>query len=59
MRAKKLIVLDTLPLPNFGNADYSEITTDSISHWLKKEPDLPSAQKIQLTAMTGSLCKGS
>ena len=52
LRAKKLIVLDTFPLPNFENTDSSEITTDSISKWLEKEPDLPSAQKIQLTALT-------
>ena len=58
LRAKKLIVLDTLPLPNFGNADYSEITTDSISQWLKKEPDLPLVQKIQLTAMTEACVRG-
>ena len=51
LRAKKLIVLDTFPLLNFGNADSFEITTDSISKWLEKEPDLPSAQKIQLTAL--------
>jgi len=58
LRAKKLIVLDTLPLPNFGNADYSEITTHSISQWLKKEPDLPSAQKKQLTTMTEACVRG-
>ena len=51
MRAKKLIVLGTFPLPNFDNTDSSEITTDSISKWLEKEPDLPLAQKIQLTAL--------
>ena len=51
LRAKKLIVLDTFPLPNFDNTDSSEITTDSISKWLEKEPDLPLAQKIQLTAL--------
>jgi len=47
LRAKKLIVLDTFPLPNFENSDSSEITTGSISKWLENEPDLPSAQKIQ------------
>ena len=52
LRAKKLIVLDTFPLPNFDNTDSFEITTDSISKWLEKEPDFPSAQKIQLTALT-------
>ena len=30
LRAKKLIMLDTLPLTNFDNTDSSEITTDSI-----------------------------
>ena len=52
LRAKKLIVLDTFPLPNFDNTYSSKITTDSISKWLEKEPDLPSAQKIQLIALT-------
>ena len=51
LRAKKLIVLDTFPFPNFDNTDSSEITTDSISKWLEKEPDLPLAQKIQLIAL--------
>ena len=58
LRAKKLIVLDTFPLPNFDNTDSSEITTDSISKWLEKEPDLPSAQKIQLTALTEACVRG-
>ena len=58
LRAKKLIVLDTLPLPNFDNTDSYEITTDSISKWLKKESDLPLAQKIQLTAMTEACVRG-
>ena len=52
LRAKKLIVVDTLPLPNLDNIGYSEITSDSISNWLGKEPDLPSAKKIRLTALT-------
>ena len=51
LRAKKLIVLDTFPLPNIDNTDSFEITSDNISKWLEKEPDLPSAQKIQLTAL--------
>ena len=58
LRAKKLIVLDTFLLPNFDNTDSSEITTDSISKWLEKEPDLPSAQKIQLTALTEAYLLG-
>ena len=58
LRAKKLIMLDTLPLTNFDNTDSSEITTDSISQWLKKEPDLPLVQKIQLTAMTEACVRG-
>ena len=58
LRAKKLIVLDTFPLPNFDNTDSSEITTDSISKWLEKEPDLPSVQKIQLTALTEACVRG-
>ena len=58
LRAKKLIMLDTLPLTNFDNTDSSEITTDSISKWLEKEPDLPSAQKIQLTALTEACVRG-
>ena len=58
LRVKKLIVLDTFPLPNFDNTDYSEITTDSISKWLEKEPDLPPAQKIQLTALTEACVRG-
>ena len=52
LRAKIFFVLDTFPLPNFDNTDSSEFTTDSITKWLEKEPDLPSAQKIQLTALT-------
>ena len=52
LRAKKLIVLDTFPLPNFDNTDSSEITTDRISKWLEKEVNLPSLQKIQLTTLT-------
>ena len=52
LRAKKLIVLDTFPLPNFDNTDSSEITTDSISKWLVKEPDSLSANTIQLTVLT-------
>ena len=58
LRAKKLIMLDTLPLTNFDNTDSSEITTDSISQWLKREPDLPLVQKIQLTAMTEACVRG-
>ena len=58
LRAKKLIMLDTLPLTNFDNTDSSEITTDSISQWLKKEPDLPLVQKIQLTALTEACVRG-
>ena len=58
LRAKKLIMLDTVPLTNFDNTASSEITTDSISQWLKKEPDLPSAQKIQLSAMTEACVRG-
>jgi len=58
LRAKKLIVLDTFPLPNFENADSSEITSDSISKWLEKEPDLPKAQKILLTALTEACVRG-
>ena len=33
LRAKKLIVIDTFPLPDFDNTDSSEITKDSISKW--------------------------
>jgi len=51
-------VLDTFPLPNFDNTDYSEITTDSISKWFEKEPELPSAQKIQLNALTEACVRG-
>ena len=51
-------MLDTLPLTNFDNTDSSEITTDSISKWLEKEPDLPSAQKIQLIALTEACERG-
>ena len=58
LRAKKLIVLDTFPLPNFDNTDSSEITTDSISKWLEKEVNLPSVQKIQLTALTEACLRG-
>ena len=58
LRARKLIVLDTFPLPNFDNTDSSEITTKSISLCLKKEPDLSSAKKIQLTAMTEACVRG-
>ena len=42
LRAKKLIVLDTSPLPHFGEADPLEMTTDSVLQWLKNNPDLPS-----------------
>jgi len=58
LRAKKLIVLDTFPLPNFGNTDSFEITTDCISKWLEKEPEMPSAQKIQLSALTEACVRG-
>ena len=58
LRAKKLIVLDTFPLPNFDNTDSSEITTDRISKWLEKEVNLPSEQKIQLTALTEACLRG-
>ena len=58
LRAKKLIVLNTFPLPNFDNTDSSEITTDSISKWLEKGPELPSSQKIQLTALTEACVRG-
>ena len=58
LSAKKLIMLDTLPLPNFDDTDSSEITTDSISQWLKKGPDLPLVQKIQLTFMTEACVRG-
>ena len=58
LRAKKLIVLDTFPLPNFDNTDSSELTTDSVSNWLEKDPDLPLSQKIQLTALTEACLRG-
>ena len=58
LRVKKLILLDTFPLPNFDNPDSSEITTDNIYKWLEKEPDLPSAQKIQLTTLTEACVPG-
>ncbi len=58
LRAKKLIVLDTFPLPNIDNTDSSEITTDSISKWLEKGPELPSSQKIQLIALTEACVRG-
>ena len=58
LRAKKLIVLDTFPLPNFDSTESSEITTESISKWLEKEHDLPLAQKIQLTALTDACVRG-
>ena len=58
LRTKKLIALDTFALPNFENTDSSEITTDSISKWLEKEPDLPSVQKIQLTSLTEACVRG-
>ena len=58
LRAKKLIVLDTFPLPNFDNTGSSEITTDRISKWLEKEVNLPSVQKIQLTALTEACLRG-
>ena len=58
LRAKKLVVLDTFPLPNFDNTDSSEISTDSISQWLKNEHGLPLVQKIQLTAMTEACVRG-
>ena len=58
LRVKKLILLDTFPLPNFDNPDSSEITTDNIYKWLEKEPDLPSAQKIQLTTLTEACLRG-
>ena len=51
-------MLDTLPLTNYDNTDSSEITTDSISKWLEKKPDLPSAQKTQLTALTEACIRG-
>ena len=51
-------MLDTLPLTNFDNTDSSEISTDSFSKWLEKEPDLPLAQKIQLTALTEACLRG-
>ena len=53
-----MIVLDTFPLPNFDNTDSSEITKDSISKWLEKGPELPSSQKIQLTALTEACGRG-
>jgi len=58
LRAKKLVVLDTFPLPNLDKTNSSETTTDSISKWLEKEPDLPSAQKIQLTTLTEACVRG-
>ena len=51
-------MLDTLPLPNLDNIDYSEINSDSFSNRLEKEPDLPSTQKIQLTALTEACVRG-
>jgi amino-acid N-acetyltransferase len=58
LRAKKLIVLDTLPLPDFGKTYSSEMTTDIISQWLKQEPDLPLSQRLQLTTMTEACVRG-
>jgi len=51
-------VLDTFPFPNFDNTDSSEITSDSISKWFEKEPDLLTAQKIQSTALTEACLRG-
>ena len=51
-------MLDIFPLPNFDNSNFSERTSDSISKWLGKGPDITSAQKIQLTTLTEACVRG-
>jgi len=58
LRAKKLIVLDTHPLPQFGETDSLEMTTDNVLQWLKKNPDLPSPQRLQLNTLTEACVRG-
>ncbi|HHZ77810.1 MAG TPA: amino-acid N-acetyltransferase [Candidatus Lambdaproteobacteria bacterium] len=58
LRAKKLIVLDTSPLPHFGEADPLEMTTDSVLQWLKNNPDLPQPQRLQLNSLTEACISG-
>jgi amino-acid N-acetyltransferase len=58
LRAKKLIVLDTAPLPHFGETDSLEMTTESLLQWLKKNPDLPFSQRLQLNSLTEACVSG-
>ncbi len=58
LRVKKLIVLDTHPLPQFGETDSLEMTTDNVLQWLKKNPDLPSPQRLQLNTLTEACVRG-
>ena len=56
--AKKLIVLDTAPLPNLGESISAEMTTDGVIQWLKKNPDLTQYQRLQLKSLTEACVKG-
>jgi len=58
LRAKKLIVLDTAALPHFAENDSSEMTTDSVQQWLNKNPELPQAQRLQLSSLTEACVRG-
>lgn len=58
LRAKKLIVLDTSSLPHFADADSLEMTTNGIQQWLKRNPDLPLSQRLQLNTLTEACIRG-
>ena len=58
LRAKKFIVLDTLTLPQIDGSDSLEMTTESVQQWLKKNPDLPSSQRLQLNVLTEACVHG-
>jgi len=58
LRAKKLVILDTLTLPGIDSTDSLEMTTESVSQWLKINQDLPLSQRLQLTALIDACVHG-
>jgi N-acetylglutamate synthase and related acetyltransferases len=45
-------------LPQIDGSDSLEMTTESVQQWLKKNPDLPSSQRLQLNVLTEACVHG-
>ena len=45
-------------MPQIDGSDSLEMTTESVQQWLKKNPDLPSSQRLQLNVLTEACVHG-